>query len=307
MKFLKNVVKQILVSAFGICLSVYGFTSCDSREDWFAKEGEGATFIIKSHKSAWWDDEEKYEFRTDTVNSDNYRVVEYNLKLKEVKYHDSYWGTIDCSYINYYSEAIKLDIEGIGGKVSRSHRDPNITITSDMPNPTFVKHDALGQNTYNFFQDGLPTTNNDTVAPVLNTAHVVMELEDAFRNTFYCHVKIKFLGDIAPEPVLEIKNVDGNPMERIFDLSKSFDRDGSVEKYEFCIDGEIVEYNRPTFDCDPNVAPAGKGAYGGTYITSTSLSEVKHAFQTKGEHIVLFRCMDNLGLWSQWGYMLVTI
>lgn len=301
-----KIAKRVFSAVIVLTASLAQFTSCDSREDWFAKEGEGATFIIKTCKSAWWSDEEKYEFRTDTVNSDNYRVVEYNLKLKEVQYIDSHWGNIDYSHISYYSEAIKLDIEGIGGKVSRSHRDPNIT--SDMPNPQFVKHDALGQNTYNFYQDiGLPATNNDTVAPVLNTANVIMELEDAFRNTFYCHVKIKFLGDVAPEPVLEIKDVDGNPMEKVFDLSKSFDRDGSVEKYEFCIDGEIVEYNRPTFDCNPNGAPAGKGAYGGTYITSTSLSEVKHAFQAKGEHIVFFRCMDNLGLWSQWGYMLVTI
>lgn len=302
-----KIAKRVFSAVIVLTASLAQFTSCDSREDWFAKEGEGATFIIKTCKSAWWDDEEKYEFRTDTVNSDNYRVVEYNLKLNEVRYVESYWGNIDYSHIAYHSEAIKLDIEGIGGKVSRSHRDPNIT--SDMPNPEFVKIDEtqLVQNTYYFIHEGLPATNNDTVAPVLNTAHVIMELEDAFRNTFYCHVKIKFLGDIAPEPVLEIKDVDGNPMEKVFDLSKSFDRDGSVEKYEFCIDGEIVEYNRPTFDCDPNGAPAGKGAYGGTYITSTSLSEVKHAFQAKGEHIVLFRCMDNLGLWSQWGYMLVTI
>lgn len=296
MKFLRNVLKRILVSAFGMYVLIF-VSSCDSREDWFAKEGEGVTFIIKSYKSAWWEDGEKYESRNDTVYSDNIRVVEYNVKLNSVRYNGDGMG--------YHSETISLDIEGIRGKVNRTHNDLNVS--SDMPSPTFVKNDEFGNNSFYFIERGVPETNIDTVPLVLNTAHVIMELEDAFQNTFYCHVKIKFLGNIAPEPILDIKDVDGNPMEKVFDLSKSFDKDGSVEKYEFCIDGEIVEYNRPTFDCDPNVAPAGKGAYGGTYITSTSFSEVKHAFQKKGEHIVFYRCMDNLGLWSIWNIVLVTI
>ena len=154
---------------------------------------------------------------------------------------------------------------------------------------------------------GLPATNTDTVAPVLNTAHMIMELEDAFRNKHYCHVKINCLGDIAPVPVLEIRDVDGKTMEKVFDLSESYDKDGSVEKYEICIDGEVVIYKSPIFDCDPTVAPAGKGAYGGTYIKSTSLSEVKHAFQTEGDHVVYVRCMDNLGLWSLWYNALITV
>ena len=71
-----------------ILFLLIGLVSCDTREDWFAKEGEGATFIIKSCKSAWWEDEEKYEFRNDTVYSDNNRVVEYNVKLNSVKYFE---------------------------------------------------------------------------------------------------------------------------------------------------------------------------------------------------------------------------
>lgn len=303
MKFLKNVVKQILVSAFGICLSVYGFTSCDSREDWFAKEGEGATFIIKSCKSAWWEDGVQYEFRNDTVYSDNNRVVEYNVKVNEV-YLDKY----DRKF-NYASECVHLDIEGLGGKVEMVKKfevDLKKNMTTDFPEPYIVHI----QNTHWYnFRDlaGLPTTNTDTIAPIFNTAHVVIELEDSFRNKIYCHVKINCLGDIAPVPVLEIRDVEGNPMEKVFDLSKSYDKDGSVEKYEFCIDGEIVDYKNPAFDCRQDLAPAGKGAYGGTYITSTTLSEVKHAFQNEGSHVVYYRCMDNLGLWSLWYNVLITV
>lgn len=283
-----------------ILFLLIGFTSCDTREDWFAKEGEGATFIIKSCKSAWWDDGVQYEFRNDTIYGDNIRVVEYNVKVKDVHFSDGF------NNITYASECVHLDIEGLGGKVEmvkKSELDMNIT--TDLPEPHFVQLDDHWYNFRNFY--GAPTTNTDTIAPILNTVHMIIELEDSFRNKLYCHVKINCLGDISPVPLLEIKDVDGNPMEKVFDLRKSHDKDGSVEKYEFCIDGEIVDYNSPVFDCRQDVAPAGKGAYGGTYITSTSLSEVKHAFQKEGTHVVYYRCMDNLGLWSLWYNELITV
>ncbi|MCR5248328.1 MAG: hypothetical protein K6E14_11160 [Paludibacteraceae bacterium] len=283
-----------------LLILLIGLSSCDTREDWFAKEGEGATFIIKSCKSAWWDDGVQYEFRNDTIYGDNIRVVEYNVKVKDVHFSDGF------NNITYASECVHLDIEGLGGKVEmvkKSELDMNIT--TDFPEPHFVQLDDHWYNFRNFY--GAPTTNTDTIAPILNTAHMIIELEDSFRDKLYCHVKINCLGDIAPVPLLEIKDVDGNPMEKVFDLSKSHDKDGSVEKYEFCIDGEIVDYNSPVFDCRQDVAPAGKGAYGGTYITSTSLSEVKHAFQKEGTHVVYYRCMDNLGLWSLWYNELITV
>lgn len=272
-------------------------SSCDSREDWFARNNDGASFIIKSCKSAWWEDEEKYEFRNDTVYSDNNRVVEYNLKLNYVR-------LLSDNELVYISDAIHLDVEGIGVKVKRTNKD--VSLTTDLPDPRYVKHE---NNWYHFsgFDKGLPVTNLDKIAPVLNTANMIMELEDAFRNTFYCHVKINFLGDIAPIPVLDIKDIEGNPMEKVFDLSKSYDKDGNVVKYEFCIDGEIIDYKLPTYDCDPLGTPSGKGAYGGTYIVSTTLSEIKHAFQKEGEHVVYYRCMDDLGLWSLWYNRLITV
>lgn len=288
-----------------ILFLLIGLTSCDTREDWFAKEGEGATFIIKSCKTALKDfdtDDNKYEFRNDTVYSDNNRVVEINLRLDKIEWTDDRYNP----GFTYDSELLNLDVEGLGQKVCRSqYSDRNVT--TDRMEPEFVI-DYKNRFRFMSYREGAPTTSNDTTkAPVLNTAHMIMEVEDVFRNKYYCHVKINCLGDMAPIPVMEVKNVDGNPMEKVIDLSKSHDKDGSVVKYEYCIDGEIREYDLPTFDCDPAGVPAGKGAYGGTYITSTEQSEIKHAFQKKGEHIVFYRCMDNLGLWSLWGYKIVTI
>lgn len=289
-----------------ILFLLVGLVSCDTREDWFAKEGEGATFIIRSSKIACKDfeyDDKKYEFRNDTIYSDNSsRVVEINLRIDKIEWTDDRYNP----GFTYDSELLNLDVEGLGQKVCRSqYSDRNVT--TDRMEPEFVI-DYKNRFRFVSYHEGAPTTSNDTIkAPVLNTAHMIMEVEDVFRNKYYCHIKINCLGDIAPMPVMEIKDIDGNPMEKVLSLSKSHDKDGKVVKYEYCIDSEVRMYELPTYDCDPKGVPAGKGAYGGTYITSTELSEVKHAFQKKGEHIVYYRCMDNLGLWSLWGYKIVTI
>lgn len=286
-----------------ILFLLIGLTSCDTREDWFAKEGEGATFIIKSGKSAWTDIEKKYDFRNDTVYSDNIRIVEINVKIDHIEWDD------DRHYpgMTYDSECLYLDVEGYGQKVSRSeYSDRNVT--TDLLEPHLSSYYKGTWFRFSRLCGETPKTSNDTTkAPVLNTAHLIVEVEDVFRNKYNCHVKINCLGDMAPIPVMEVREVDGKPMEKVFNLSKSHDKDGSVVKYEYCIDGEIRDYDLPTFDCDPAGVPAGKGAYGGTYITSTEQSEIKHAFQKEGEHIVFYRCMDNLGLWSLWGYKIVTI
>ena len=304
MKLLKRA-KRVFSAVAVLTASLAQLTSCDSREYWFAKEGEGATFIIKSSKFANIDDEdeESYDFRNDTVCSDNPKVVEFNLKLCDVSWMETYYE----SRVNYYSEQLNLDIEGLIQKVYRKAQTKMSVTTSYSQAPEFV---SFVEKNWVYFlgrEGGFPITRNDTTAPVLNTADVIIALEDAFQNEFYCHVKVNCLGDITPIPVMEIKDVEGYPMEKVLSLSNSYDKDGSVSKYEYCIDGNIRSYNLPKYDCDPEGFPAGKGAYGGTYITATEKSEVKHAFQTEGEHIVYYRCMDNLGLWSVWNSVTVTI
>ena len=286
-----------------ILFLLIGLSSCDTREDWFAKEGEDVTFIIKTYKrdvSYLQQNPEKYAFRSDTIYSQNPRVVTYDLKV--------FWFGQDGS--GYGSESLGIDIEGVCQKIEKE-RGSELKITSVNPSPSLVskyygKNEDRHQEIYFAESYGLPKVKNDTVAILLNTADIVMELRDAFRNKVYCHVKVNLWSDIPPIPVMEIKDIEESPMEKVLCLNKSYDKDGSVSKYEYCIDGNVREYNYPKFEIE-NDCCGGKGAYGGTYITSTDFSEVKHAFQTKGEHIVYYRCMDNLGLWSVWNSMTVTI
>lgn len=297
-----KVLKRVFSAAIVMTASLAQFTSCDSREDWFAKEGEGTTFIIKSNKREWWTYEDKYELRNDTVFSDDFRIVEFDLKVNDVRWSDNYYDP----GVNYSTEAVYIDFEGIGQKLNKESKT-KWSVTVQLEYPNFVCDELNRCFCFLTYDSRCPVTKNDTVAPIINTADVIIELEDAFLNKLYCHVKINCLGDIPPVPVMKIKDVDGYPMEKILDLSGSYDKDGSVSMYEYCIDGNIRTYKDPIYDCDKTGYPAGKGAYGGTYVTSTAQSEIKHAFQTEGEHIVYYRCMDNLGLWSVWNSVTVAI
>lgn len=109
-------------------------------------------------------------------------------------------------------------------------------------------------------------------------------------------------GPCPPTPILEVIDIEGNPMEKRFSLAKSKDQDGEVLKYEYCIDGNIVNYKAKEnrFDFIEGPWQSGKAAYGGTYITATEKSDLNFEFQKEGEHIVYYRCMDNFRVWSTW-------
>ena len=284
-----------------ILFLLIGFTSCDTREDWFAKEGEDVTFVVKTYKvdrSYLNENPDKYAFRNDTVYCHNSRVVTYDLQV------------IYLNSTGYGSLSLGIDIEGIGQKVeNESGSEWSITSTYTSPELScdyYGMEDDRHKEIHFVGLHEIPGVKNDTTAILLNTANIVMELRDAFRNKVYCHVKVNLWSDIPPIPVMEIKDIDESSMEKVLSLSKSYDKDGSISKYEYCIDGNVRDYKYPKFEIE-NDCCGGKGAYGGTYITSTEQSEIKHAFQKKGEHIVFYRCMDNLGLWSLWNSVTVTI
>ena len=297
---MKNSIKSMRYIGFILVLLTV-LSSCDSREDWFAREGEDVAFVIKTYKrdvSYLQENPEKYDFRTDTVYSQNTHVVTYDLKVC--------WLRKD---VGYGSGSLGIDIDGVGQKVgeeSGSEWSISSTYTSPQLSGDYYGKDGDRHKEIHFVGSEIPGVNNDTVAILLNTANIVIELRDAFRNKVYCHVKVNLWSDIPPIPVMEVSDVIGYPMEKVLSLSKSYDKDGSVIKYEYCIDGNVRDYNYPKFEIE-NDYSGGKGAYGGTYITSTDLNEIKHAFQTEGEHIVYYRCMDNLGLWSVWNKVTVTI
>jgi len=68
-------------------------------------------------------------------------------------------------------------------------------------------------------------------------------------------------------PILKVEKLADN-YEYKLSMEQSYDRDGKVMKYEWCIDGNIATYSVSDirFDIYKKAWQSGKAAYGGTYV-----------------------------------------
>lgn len=291
-----------------ILVLLVGMSSCDTREDWFAHNsefpgivvtmngvsdtlyaGEPKLITIELHIDSC--DEDAVQFYTDTIN---FRLEGINDNKK--------WPIQ-----NFYSEE-SFSPERVF-RVARFEDDWCVngkcgayllwnTLDSDdrhvIEGPIFEDH---------FMNDFDSYFESDTTSKVLDISHSVVLVTDGFGNREYYNVKYYIYGPIPPTPVLEVKKLDSD-FEYSLSLEDSYDQDGKVAKYEWCIDGNVLPYsvkdNRFESKYEKGNWKSGKAAYGGTYITATSLSRVNHSFQTAGEHTIYYRCMDNMGIWSMW-------
>ncbi|MCQ2351558.1 MAG: hypothetical protein MJ003_06250 [Paludibacteraceae bacterium] len=104
-----------------------------------------------------------------------------------------------------------------------------------------------------------------------------------------------------PSPMISVSNIQG--MEYLIDASKTSDiEQDEVIAYEYLIDGEptIMKMGYENQSVKNDLLNPGMAGMAGTYIISTQLSSVKHAFQSIGTHIIYVRAKDSLGLWSSW-------
>lgn len=282
--------KKLGLTSLLVTAALYCTTSCDTREDWFKEEGEGATFVVVSGN------------RIDTIDCLSAKAIDYYL----------YHNFMNKSTKYAFSDSLYLDVYGITGKSTaativgiNSEKEYNTRVplrTSWDGNEKMFFHYL-----YNLKEEDV--FDSDTSAMVIASSLLRFEIKDIFDNIYALHVRVHLVGDCPPIPVLKVKEIAGHPKERTLSLADSYDKDGVVTKYEFCIDGNIASYKNydNRFDEFSGVWQSGKAAYGGTYITATTISEVNHAFQETGEHIVYYRCMDNKGAWSTWKKEIINI
>lgn len=272
----KKKAKVFLLTMLSIATS-YLLNGCDTREDWFEREGEGATFV--------------YE-RGDK------RVVLGTGNLKNV--HDTiHVVRIDNSNKTSYSDTFNIKVYGMTNRVKSptviklKERDMTL-VTKAQPDGSVNVFYASNCNSIYMGKDGEETFGGEN--------GFVCSLKDVFGHEYHITVYLRIQGDCPPVPKLEVKDVDGYPLEKTLSMKGSYDPDGNVAKYEYCIDGNIATYKERStrYECIDGMWQAGKAAYGGTYITATAIDEVSHAFQEAGEHTIYYRCMDNLGVWSMW-------
>lgn len=276
-----------------------GLTGCDTREDWFQKEGEGATLILVNGD------------RVDTIDWHGYREVEYTLHVVGVDKYDLYSDTMN---LQIYGMTNKSQVPA---KIQRFYSmKPSQWEDFGGDNIPIYKNKNTDGSYSLYYLSGykdLPLfvspTEDKEQPKLIGTSDLWIQINDIFENEYTGHILIKYMSDCPPTPVLTVKDVAGKPMEKTLSMAGSYDEDGTVSKYEYCIDGNIAPYkgysNR--LEIVTGDWQSGKAAYGGTYITATELSEIKHAFQEKGEHVIYYRCMDNVGAWSMWKSETITI
>lgn len=287
-----------------ILVLLVGLSSCDSREDWFEHNSEGPGIVV-------------------TMNGVSDTLYEGDPKLITIDLH-----IVSCDKHSLFSDTINFKLEGInegkGWPIQDFYSDESFSpenlfrVASYEENwcmngkcGAYLARNYLESNESHvieglifnnfYFQDFDSVFESDSTAKILDIAKSVVLVTDGFGNKEYYNVINYIFGPIPPSPVLKTEKLEGD-YEYKLSLEDSYDKDGKVAKYEWCIDGNVsfysvtdnrVEYREGNWQ-------SGKAAYGGTYITATTLSSVNHSFQTAGEHTVYYRCMDNMGIWSMW-------
>ena len=297
MKDMKNLAYILGALTCAIILS-----SCDTRDDWF-KENKNEVYFYFNHPNG-----------IDTIDGNHPKLLEYTIRIEKVGVF------IESNVLRFkvYREMFG-EKEFIKPKLITEENDIE---TGDIQKFKIARTSVYQEDDCTIFSGScskeVQLFDSNTSARQMGHKFFKLIYEDAFENKYTIRLKLNLIGDIPPIPVME---VTGEGMERKINLSESYDKDGSVSKYEICIDGNIVEYSKNDNRYEEYGAQwvgtkrmvpsqywqSGKAAYGGTYITSTSINVFNHVFQETGKHTIYYRCMDNEGAWSTWGKETITI
>ena len=280
------------IYVLGIIACAIVCVSCDTRDDWFKEKSSEIKFYIN------------YPDHIDTVDAHYPTMQEITIRTEKV-----YGSTIetDESGFRVYREMLG-QIDFI--KPWRVYLDPQNPGTGDAQKFNIGSSSTHKENDYTLISgithDEVQLFDSDTSARQLGYRYYIIVYGDLFWNEYPIRVKVNIIGNIAPIPVIAIS---GEGMERKIDLGNSYDKDGSVSKYEVCIDGNIIEYrkNENRYEQREGYWQGGKAAYGGVYITATSINVFNHVFQETGKHTIYYRCLDNEGAWSTWKKEIITI
>ncbi len=316
--------KRTIINMMMVLGSAIAMVSCDTRKDVF-DDIEERLFII-----AEWEDG-----TIDTLSSSpNNTKANINMQIKEIGDRTIKFGEYSFKLyvvIDGRKLPIKINVVNDVKHIQFDDGILNHSWTSYLTYTNFEKDEEYShykeEHNIKITANWYPSDEDNPVTSWFNsdgTARKVLEVNlyiglvlpgqyDLSSRLISrdAYVKVNYWSEDTPVPILEAKPITGQPMAWTLSLKNSYDTDGEVKKYEYCIDGNVTQYSHdiPHFEAykhygkkhvEETIWEGGKAAYGGTYITATELSEVKHVFQTKGEHKIYYRCMDNLGLWSLW-------
>jgi len=154
-------------------------------------------------------------------------------------------------------------------------------------------------------EDTLP---KNTLNEKISKFSVKIYVYDYYGDRGEAEIKVVDYSNVPPIPAIEVTQISG--MEYTISAQKSVDGDGDdVVSFEYLIDGEptIIKAGYENSDDKYDLINPGMAGKKGTYIISTPLSSVKHAFQSTGTHNIYVRVKDALGLWCKWEAMSIEL
>ena len=278
-------------------------TACDTRDDYFYEHCDEPTVTFTTSDS-------------DSVTVSGKRYVQIVLNWNETKkvdfsLHDKYGGIsgVQWKVLSYSTPWINsagnpygyVKLDSTSGKIVLGRiwveydKSGSISFTEDFLSNDLNKgqyfHITKGDKTY--YSEDIDST--------------TIILQGCFYNKLgvkgYTNIILNVRPNRPPVPVISVKKI--NDLEYTISAEKSYDPNGEeITKYDYCIDGTII-YNSASYPWERNSEEIA--AVGGTYIKSTSLTSVNHAFQTTGLHTIYVRCKDKWGLWSKWTMLNITL
>lgn len=290
---------------FLACVLPFAFMSCDTREDIFKEDYNNMIFVVKFSDGS----------RDTLTKSINNPRATFDFYPEQEKRAD--WGlgyeSLKLEYITVYGDGhesnlrslfVSIDEYGVDSVRIEKHGD-EVQIFYEQRSMMSYLGDCLSMRRITSDEGLNRMFVNDTTPALLYSGILRVAVDDMLGkpgDCIYYYAKMNIWGTCPPVPVLEVKDVEGKPMTKTLSLASSYDRDGNVWKYEYCIDGNVLTYDEKDNHLEfiEGVWQGGNAAFGGTYITATELNEIRHAFQTEGEHTIHYRCMDNNGAWSTW-------
>lgn len=237
------------------------FASCESRNDVFHRFNEVPKVYVSTQSGNFSD-----------------KVSETSMLLRH--------GESKTIYFDYEDDYIQKGIS------------VEYAIFSDQEIPDYINCTLDTEGRRLMLRDMLPvTTLNEKVIKL----SVKICVTDYYGDKGVAVIDLSNCDNRAPETSIVLERIQN--MEYVINASGSVDSDGDeIVAYEYLIDGEIMAMSAGYEDSNnPNsLFNPGMAAKRGTYIISTPLNAVKHAFQTTGTHTIRVRAKDSLGLWSSW-------
>lgn len=283
-------------SAFA--LAALAFQSCDSREDWFEMNSEMPALVYEMNGVR------------DTIEQGELCKLTVNLHPVECR----------TEYCTYCTDTCLIKLSVISGRGKSKIEEVEWDVLEKQNGVLYIgtNETYLSPSYFSCKEDTAflsicaviepeecqgPLFEDDRAAKLWGSRQGSFVVCDVFGNKTNYTIEINVTGNTPPTAVLEHRKLKG--LEYELSMTGSSDPDGHVEKFEWCVDGNVVPYKatdtRLEYVKDRYaVWKTGQAAYGGTYVTATAINSINHSFQTPGEHVVYYRCMDNLGLWSLW-------